>query len=44
MLGKIEFEGQPVDFMDPNKENLIAQVSTKVRGFPSYSVALHYSL
>uniref|UniRef100_A0A5F9C4G7 Carbamoyl-phosphate synthase [ammonia], mitochondrial n=1 Tax=Oryctolagus cuniculus TaxID=9986 RepID=A0A5F9C4G7_RABIT len=29
MLGKIEFEGQSVDFMDPNKENLIAQVSTK---------------
>ncbi|XP_060039910.1 carbamoyl-phosphate synthase [ammonia], mitochondrial-like [Erinaceus europaeus] len=29
MLGKIEFEGQPVDFVDPNKKNLIAEVSTK---------------
>ncbi|XP_015336477.1 carbamoyl-phosphate synthase [ammonia], mitochondrial [Marmota marmota marmota] len=29
MLGKIEFEGQPVDFVDPNKQNLIAEVSTK---------------
>lgn len=38
MLGKIEFEGQPVYFMDPNKQNLIAEVSTKVRDFPSYFV------
>ncbi|KAF3824180.1 hypothetical protein GH733_008465 [Mirounga leonina] len=29
MLGKIEFEGQSVGFMDPNKQNLIAEVSTK---------------
>ncbi|MFH1160735.1 MAG: glutamine-hydrolyzing carbamoyl-phosphate synthase small subunit [bacterium] len=29
MPGKIEFEGDPVDFMDPNKENLVARVSTK---------------
>ncbi|KAI4544402.1 hypothetical protein MG293_004668 [Ovis ammon polii] len=29
MLGKIEFEGQSVDFVDPNKKNLIAEVSTK---------------
>uniref|UniRef100_A0A452SJW0 carbamoyl-phosphate synthase (ammonia) n=1 Tax=Ursus americanus TaxID=9643 RepID=A0A452SJW0_URSAM len=29
MLGKIEFEGQSVDFVDPNKQNLIAEVSTK---------------
>ncbi|XP_036611813.1 carbamoyl-phosphate synthase [ammonia], mitochondrial [Trichosurus vulpecula] len=29
MLGKIEFEGQPVEFVDPNKQNLIAEVSTK---------------
>ncbi|XP_006872806.1 PREDICTED: carbamoyl-phosphate synthase [ammonia], mitochondrial [Chrysochloris asiatica] len=29
MLGKIEFEGQSVNFMDPNKQNLIAEVSTK---------------
>ncbi|XP_038604749.1 carbamoyl-phosphate synthase [ammonia], mitochondrial [Tachyglossus aculeatus] len=29
MLGKIEFEGQPVEFVDPNKQNLIAEISTK---------------
>ncbi len=29
MLGKIEFEDQPVDFYDPNKENLVARVSTR---------------
>ncbi|XP_075036384.1 carbamoyl-phosphate synthase [ammonia], mitochondrial [Mixophyes fleayi] len=29
ILGKIEFEGQPVEFVDPNKRNLIAEVSTK---------------
>ncbi|NXS63689.1 CPSM synthase, partial [Brachypteracias leptosomus] len=29
VLGKIEFEGQPVEFADPNKQNLIAEVSTK---------------
>ncbi|NXQ13915.1 CPSM synthase, partial [Peucedramus taeniatus] len=29
VLGKIEFEGQPVEFVDPNKQNLIAEVSTK---------------
>uniref|UniRef100_H3AH65 Carbamoyl-phosphate synthase [ammonia], mitochondrial n=2 Tax=Latimeria chalumnae TaxID=7897 RepID=H3AH65_LATCH len=29
VLGKIEFEGQPVDFIDPNQRNLIAEVSTK---------------
>ncbi|KAK1336607.1 hypothetical protein QTO34_002641 [Cnephaeus nilssonii] len=28
-LGKIEFEGQSVNFSDPNKQNLIAEVSTK---------------
>lgn len=44
MLGKIEFEGQSVDFVDPNKQNLIAEVSTKVRAFPSYFVVLFYSL
>ncbi|HVZ94916.1 MAG TPA: glutamine-hydrolyzing carbamoyl-phosphate synthase small subunit [Phycisphaerales bacterium] len=27
MLGKIEFTGQPIDFHDPNKENLVAKVS-----------------
>jgi len=31
VLGKIEFEGQPVEFADPNKQNLVAEVSTKVR-------------
>ncbi|ETE64371.1 Carbamoyl-phosphate synthase [ammonia], mitochondrial, partial [Ophiophagus hannah] len=30
ILGKIEFEGQPVEFLDPNKKNLIAEVSTKL--------------
>lgn len=29
MLGKIEFEDEPVDFYDPNKENLVAIASTK---------------
>jgi len=29
MLGKIEFEGLPIEFMDPNSNNLVAQVSTK---------------
>uniref|UniRef100_A0ABM5FAK9 carbamoyl-phosphate synthase (ammonia) n=1 Tax=Pogona vitticeps TaxID=103695 RepID=A0ABM5FAK9_9SAUR len=29
VLGKIEFEGQPVEFVDPNERNLIAEVSTK---------------
>ncbi|CAJ0927167.1 unnamed protein product [Ranitomeya imitator] len=29
VLGKIEFEGKPVEFTDPNKRNLIAEVSTK---------------
>ncbi len=29
MLGKIEFDDQPVDFYDPNKENLVARVSTR---------------
>lgn len=44
MLGKIEFEGQSVDFVDPNKQNLIAEISTKVRDFPLYFVFLFYSL
>lgn len=29
LLGKIEFEGQPVDFFDPNLENMVAKVSCK---------------
>ena len=28
MLGKIEVEGEPINFEDPNKENLVARVST----------------
>lgn len=43
MLGKIEFDGQSVDFVDPNKQNLIAEVSTKVRKFSSYFLVLFYS-
>jgi carbamoyl-phosphate synthase small subunit len=27
MLGKIEFDGQTIDFYDPNKENLVARAS-----------------
>jgi len=30
MLGKIEFESQPIDFFDPNLTNLVAAVSVKV--------------
>mmetsp|Transcript_9613 Transcript_9613/g.36018 ORF Transcript_9613/g.36018 Transcript_9613/m.36018 type:complete len:1506 (-) Transcript_9613:175-4692(-) len=30
LLGKIEFSGDPVSFDDPNKRNLVAEVSTKV--------------
>jgi carbamoyl-phosphate synthase small subunit len=45
MLGKVAADGdrEPADFFDPNKENLVAQVSTKaVRTFGSgkYRVAL----
>lgn len=29
VLGKIEFEGQPAEIEDPNKLNLVAQVTTK---------------
>ena len=29
MLGKIEFEDEPVDFYDPNKENLVALAGTQ---------------
>lgn len=40
VLGKIEFEGQPVEFLDPNKRNLVAEVSTKVKVlFPSRSMS-----
>ncbi|KFO96907.1 hypothetical protein N300_15370, partial [Calypte anna] len=49
LLGKIEFEGQPVEFADPNKENLIAEVSTKEvkvygRGNPIKVVAVDCGL
>ena len=29
MLGKIEFEGQPLEMNNPNTRNLVAEVSTK---------------
>ena len=29
MLGKVEFDDQPIDFYDPNKENLVAIASAK---------------
>ncbi|KAJ8352718.1 hypothetical protein SKAU_G00241940, partial [Synaphobranchus kaupii] len=29
VLGKIEFDGQPVEISDPNQQNLVAEVSTK---------------
>ncbi|NXA10740.1 CPSM synthase, partial [Sapayoa aenigma] len=49
VLGKIEFEGQPVEFADPNKQNLIAEVSTKEvkvygRGNPIKIVAVDCGL
>lgn len=31
MIGKIEFDEQKIDFYDPNSENLVEQVSTKVK-------------
>ena len=30
VLGKIEFDGQPIDIFNPNLKNLVADVSTKV--------------
>ncbi|GAB0191795.1 carbamoyl-phosphate synthase, mitochondrial [Grus japonensis] len=49
VLGKIEFEGQPMEFADPNKKNLIAEVSTKEvkvygRGNPIKVVAVDCGL
>ncbi|KAK2526140.1 Cps1 [Columba guinea] len=49
VLGKIEFEGQPMEFVDPNKQNLIAEVSTKEvkvygRGNPIRVVAVDCGL
>ncbi len=43
MLGKIVFAGQEVEFYDPNKENIVAQVSTpevKEYGSGRYKVVL----
>lgn len=43
MLGKIIFESQNIDFYDPNKENLVAQVSTiekKIFGNGKYKILL----
>ena len=43
MLGKIVFAGQEIDFYDPNKENIVAQVSTpdiKEYGKGKYKVVL----
>ena len=43
MLGKIVFAGQDVEFYDPNKENIVAQVSTpeiKEYGSGKYKVVL----
>ena len=31
VLGKIEFDDQPIEFDDPNLRNLMAETSTKVR-------------
>uniref|UniRef100_A0A803WEH9 carbamoyl-phosphate synthase (ammonia) n=1 Tax=Ficedula albicollis TaxID=59894 RepID=A0A803WEH9_FICAL len=49
VLGKIEFDGQPVEFSDPNEQNLIAEVSTKEvkiygRGNPIKVVAVDCGL
>lgn len=43
LKGKIEFDGQPVDFFDPNLENLVAKVSCRdisTHGNGSYRVVL----
>lgn len=43
MLGKIEVDDQTVEFHDPNKDNLVAQVSTKeveTYGNGKYKIAL----
>ncbi|MGE4587671.1 MAG: glutamine-hydrolyzing carbamoyl-phosphate synthase small subunit [Mangrovibacterium sp.] len=43
MLGKIEFEDDPLDFYDPNKENLVSMASTtkqEVYGNGEYRVVL----
>ncbi len=43
LLGKIEVEGEEIDFYDPNKENLVARVSVKEKktyGNGQYKVVL----
>ena len=43
MLGKIVFNGHKIDFYDPNKDNLVAQVSTnekKIFGNGKYKIVL----
>lgn len=40
-LGKIVFEGDPIEFDDPNQRNLMAEVSTKVNRMPR--LIIHYS-
>ena len=44
VLGKIEFDNEPVDFMDPNLRNLVAEVSTKVTVSYSYLVVIVVNL
>ncbi|KAL2081572.1 hypothetical protein ACEWY4_023425 [Coilia grayii] len=34
VLGKIEFDGEPVEITDPNQRNLVAEVSTKCIDMP----------
>lgn len=43
ILGKIEFEGDPVEFHNPNKRNLMGEVSTKVakRGKMKFRTSLN---
>ena len=42
LLGKIEFEGDLVDFMDPNKENLVQkQASTKKKFMETVNTKLY---
>uniref|UniRef100_A0A673I567 Carbamoyl-phosphate synthase 1, mitochondrial n=1 Tax=Sinocyclocheilus rhinocerous TaxID=307959 RepID=A0A673I567_9TELE len=40
VLGKIEFDGQPLEITDPNQRNLVAEVSTKVTSNPIKVVAV----
>jgi carbamoyl-phosphate synthase small subunit len=43
MLGKVVFDGEDIDFYDPNKDNLVAQVSTNkktIYGSGKYRILL----